>query len=380
MIRALLADDEELALYQMQKMLAAHPGIQVEGCAMEPAGTLELASALQPDVVFLDIHMPDMNGLRTAELIQQVSPKTDIVFVTAYEAYALEAFELNALDYLLKPISMDRLAKTVRRMEERFTGSIQDGAALGEVRLHLLGSVTYSKNGLAPQPFKWRTTKAQELFLYLLHHRNRFVGKDEILQLLWPDFDSKKGSTHLYTTVYQIKQCLKQACLEISIHNVSSGEGYMLEADKVRIDAVEWEEGIRCMKEFSPANHLLHQKWFDMYRGEYLGALDYLWAEGERERLRIIWLHHASQLADSYREDGLVLEAVILLKRMLELHPYYEEGYLILMKLYDQMGEHSAAEACFSELKHNVEEELGVKLSPEVLQWYYSRRREKSGT
>lgn len=380
MIRALLIDDEKLALLQLEKMLAAYPDIQMAGSSMEPAEALELAATLQPDVVFLDIHMPDMNGMRAAELIQQVSPRADIVFVTAYDAYALEAFDINALDYLLKPISRDRLAKTIHRLQERFGRISRETPAQDNTRLHVLGSVTYSRSDLAPQPLKWRTTKAQELFLYLLHHRNRFVGKDEILQLLWPDFDPKKGSTHLYTTIYQIKQCLKQASLDIHIHNVSSGEGYMLESDKVKLDVAEWEESIRTMKGINPDNRHMHQRLFDMYRGEYLGTYDYLWAEGERERLRIIWLHHASQLADSYLKDGLLLEAVTLLKRVLELHPYYEEGYLSLMKLYDQIGDRSATEACFADLKQNVEEDLGVKLSPKVLQWYHTRTKESSGT
>ncbi|WP_181593012.1 response regulator [Paenibacillus sp. YN15] len=378
MIRALLADDEQLALFQMENLLAAYPDIKVAGTAMDSALALELASVMQPDVVFLDIHMPEMNGLHTAELIQQAIPGTDIVFVTAHGDYALEAFDINALDYLLKPISKARLAKTVHRLQERLSRNAPEGPAPGSMLLHVLGSVAYSRDGLAPQPLKWRTTKAQELFLYLLHHRNRIVGKDEILQLLWPDFDHKKGSTHLYTTIYQIKQCLKQASLDIRLQNASSGEGYTLDADKVKLDAAEWEAGVRCAEEIHADNRSLHQKLFDMYRGEYLSASDYLWAEGERERLRVIWLHHASKLADSYLQDGLLPEAVTLLKRVLELNPYYEEGYLSLMKLYDRVGDRAATEACFAELKRNLEDDLGVRLSPKVLQWYDTRREKNS--
>ncbi|MNP37475.1 Bacterial transcriptional activator domain protein [compost metagenome] len=133
------------------------------------------------------------------------------------------------------------------------------------------------------------------------------------------------------------------------------------------------------MKEINAVNRPLHHKLFDMYRGEYLEAQDYLWAEGERERLRIIWLHHASQLAESYLNDGQQLEAATLLRRLLELYPYYEEGYLSLMKLYEQIGNRSAVQACYADLKRNMEEDLGVKLSPKVLEWYHSRKRENSG-
>lgn len=373
MIRALLVDDERLALRQLEALLNTHYKVTIIEACTEPLQALEVARVQKPDVVFLDIHMPEMNGMRAAEYMQQACPGVDIVFVTAYDNYALEAFELNALDYVLKPIQKVRLDKTMRRLEERISRFPEvDLAAGSEARIQTFASLAYDAGSGALQPFRWRTAKAQELFAYLLHHRSRTVSKDVLLELLWPDFEPKKASTHLYTTIYQVRQCLKQSGLDLQIHNVSGGEGYSLDLNQVKLDVTEWET---CIRELGPVGAQAwqeHQRLFDLYGGEYLGNCDYIWAESERERLRTIWLHHSSQLARSYAEGQKVAEAVTIYKRLIELHPYYENGYFGLMMLYDQIGDWPAVETCFRELQVRLVKELGVKLSPEVWSWYRS--------
>lgn len=372
MIRALLVD-ERLALQQLEKLLKEHSCIEIIGACMEPVQAIELARKHKPDVVFLDIHMPEMNGMRAAELIQQSCPGIEIVFVTAYDNYALEAFELNALDYVLKPIQRARLGKTVQRLEDRLNRNASSMPQAGDVWLRTLGMLGYSKGNGPIQGFKRRTAKAQELFAYFLHHRNRVINKDVMLEVLWPDFEPKKAVTHLYTTIYQVRQFLMQAGLDVQIQNVSGGEGYTLDLRQATVDVAEWENGVRRLGVVRPDNREEHQRLFDLYTGEYFGGYDYLWAEGERERVRTIWLHHTSQLARFYSAEGMIVDAVTTYKRLIELHPYYEEGYLGLMQLYDQMGDLPAVEACFSELQKKITDELNVKLSPKVLQWYHSR-------
>lgn len=374
MIRALLVDDEWLALHQLEKILQEHQEITIIGACTDPSQAMELARTQKPDVVFMDIHMPKISGMRAAECMQQACPNMDIVFVTAYDAYALEAFELNALDYVLKPIQRPRLNKTIQRLKEQLTRRGKDEPAPPrQMWICAFASLGYAsgKEGL-PQPFKWRTAKAQELFAYLLHYRGRVVGKDVLLDVLWPDFDPKKGATHLYTTIYQVRQCLKQAGLEVQISNVSGGDGYTLDLRQVLFDVAEWERGIRSQGAVSPDTWAEHQRLFDLYTGEYLGACDYVWAVGERERLRTIWLHHSSQLARSYAVSNQITEAVTIYKRIIELYPYYEEGYLALMMLYDQIGDRSAVETCFRQLYASLVQELGIKLSSDVWNWYHN--------
>jgi len=110
---AILVDDERLARKELRSMLAEHEIIEVVGEAETVAQATELVHAKQPDVIFLDIQLPGETGF---DLLEKMSPACKIVFVTAFDAYAIRAFEVNALDYLLKPINPARLAQAIERL------------------------------------------------------------------------------------------------------------------------------------------------------------------------------------------------------------------------------------------------------------------------
>jgi len=115
MLSALLVDDERPANERMRKLLAAHGGIEVIGVAGSMREAQAILETQTPDVVFLDVEMPGTTGL---ELLPSVPRSTQVVFVTAHETYALNAFAVGALDYLVKPVDLERLSETVRRLEK----------------------------------------------------------------------------------------------------------------------------------------------------------------------------------------------------------------------------------------------------------------------
>ena len=114
MIRALLVDDEELARDRLRRLLAEASDVEIVGDAGDGAEAMEQIAALSPDVVFLDIQMPGCTGLEVAASLSD--PRPHIVFCTAYDQYAIDAFELHAVDYLLKPVSRARLDKALERV------------------------------------------------------------------------------------------------------------------------------------------------------------------------------------------------------------------------------------------------------------------------
>ena len=113
MIRALVVDDERLARRELRKLLAAHPAIEVVGEADAVAPALTALEQLAPDVMFLDIQLRGETGF---DLLARAHPPCRVVFVTAYDQHALRAFEVNALDYLVKPVHPERLARAVERL------------------------------------------------------------------------------------------------------------------------------------------------------------------------------------------------------------------------------------------------------------------------
>ncbi len=115
-MRVLIVDDERRARERLARLLTAFEGLTVAGEAANGLEAIEQVQALRPDAVFLDIQMPGMDGF---EVLENLTTRPHVVFVTAYDQYALQAFAANALDYLLKPVEPEPLARAVGRLRER---------------------------------------------------------------------------------------------------------------------------------------------------------------------------------------------------------------------------------------------------------------------
>ena len=115
-MKALIVDDERLARKELMKLLEEHPSIEVIGEAMNAEEAIQMVNDLNPDLLFLDIQMPGKTGF---QLLEELDAVPFVVFTTAYDEFALKAFEVNALDYLLKPIQAERLSETVSKILEK---------------------------------------------------------------------------------------------------------------------------------------------------------------------------------------------------------------------------------------------------------------------
>ena len=113
-MKAIIVDDEPLARRELRRLLAAHPSIQIVGEAADIDEAQERIESLQPGIVFLDIQMPGGTGF---DLLAQLDRTPRVIFTTAYDQYAVKAFDVNALDYLLKPIELERLAAALQKVQ-----------------------------------------------------------------------------------------------------------------------------------------------------------------------------------------------------------------------------------------------------------------------
>lgn len=132
-LRALIVDDEAPARAQLRTLLEDIEGVELVGEASNAMEAEQLLRAVEHDVVFLDIRMPGMDGVDAAELFAELPKSPFIIFITAYEEYAAKAFELGAADYLLKPVSRNRLEKALARAWDRkaSTGAVRERAPMG---------------------------------------------------------------------------------------------------------------------------------------------------------------------------------------------------------------------------------------------------------
>ncbi|MFN0062286.1 MAG: LytR/AlgR family response regulator transcription factor [Myxococcaceae bacterium] len=125
--RCYAVDDEPLALASLVRLLQASGQVDVVGQATDPEVAIAEIPAIAPDVLFLDIHMPEIDGF---QLLASLQRAPHVVFATAYDHYAVRAFEVNSLDYLLKPIDEDRLAATLNRLSDRLSSPAPELASL----------------------------------------------------------------------------------------------------------------------------------------------------------------------------------------------------------------------------------------------------------
>ncbi|HEX8623015.1 MAG TPA: LytTR family DNA-binding domain-containing protein [Allosphingosinicella sp.] len=118
-IRFLVVDDEPLAIERLQLLLARMEGVIVAGTASDGAAALRLFEAVHPDAVLLDIAMPGMDGIDVARALARVERPPVVIFVTAFDTFAVAAFDIEAVDYVMKPVAAERLARAVERARER---------------------------------------------------------------------------------------------------------------------------------------------------------------------------------------------------------------------------------------------------------------------
>jgi DNA-binding LytR/AlgR family response regulator len=160
MTRALIADDEShLALYLRDQLLKLWPDLEIVALARHGLEAAAQIAELQPDVAFLDIQMPGLTGLEVAAGIEGL---TRVVFVTAYDDYALTAFDAEALDYVLKPVTAERLARTVERLQRALAPrEPADAAATDDARL--ANALRALQPAPAAAPLRWIRASQGEL-------------------------------------------------------------------------------------------------------------------------------------------------------------------------------------------------------------------------
>ncbi len=118
-LRILLADDEKLARRELKRLLKGADDVEVIGEASNGLEALSMIRELRPDMVFLDIEMPGLSGIELVEKLMEKGPDVNVVMVTAYDHYAVKAFDVKAVDYVLKPVEQERLLESVRRVREK---------------------------------------------------------------------------------------------------------------------------------------------------------------------------------------------------------------------------------------------------------------------
>lgn len=258
-MNVLAVDDETGALTALtQKIRAALPDAQLDAF-IHPEEALAYAKNNLCDVAFLDIDMPQMDGIKLASLLKEKNPRINIIFVTAYSQYGMDAFALYASGYLLKPVCVEDIRRELAHL--RFP-----------VEEHEKGirAVTFGQFDMlsAGKTIHFGRAKSKELLAYLIDRHGGGVTKKEIASVLFEDKEYTRGTQdYLNKIVRELEKSLKDAGAEAVL--IKERNYYAANTEKFSCDLYEYEQG----KETA----------INAFNGEYM--TQYSWAEGTLGKL-----------------------------------------------------------------------------------------------
>lgn len=359
-MKILLLDDEPLILSHQKEIIEKNPDVDLVYTLSNTEEIVSVVGRFLPHLIFVEFEMPGQSGIKLAKEIKMQFPHVGIVFLTAYSEYALESYEVDALDYLVKPLTQENVESVLHRYQSRTETTVSKSFG----RLRLLGGLDFELPSSEIVAVKWRTTKAREVFCYLVHNRRRLVYKDVLLDEFWPTPHKGKRSDQLYATIYSIRKTLDSLPFSIRIEN--QRDGYILHDMDVVIDAEQFEQGLKVLQPHQLEGAL------SLYRGEYLKGSGGVWVENERERIKTIWLEKMYKLVEHYVKNGRLTEAITLHLKVQDLCPYEEEVYFELMKLYAEKKERFLVEKQYERLSMMLADEYASLPAKHVTDWYLS--------
>lgn len=285
MIRAIVVEDERSIMNLHTLMLQEHGSFEVVGQFASGAEALDGIARVAADVLLIDVEMPGMSGMELAYALLEQGNRVPIVFVTAYKDYAAEAFQVEALWYLLKPVTplmIEKLYTKVKRHYAVLSGKSEDGAGR-QLRVQLFGS-THVRSS-AGELVKWPTRVAEEVFYYLFLHVNQVVNKWTLLDEVWPDMEMERATANLHNSITRLRHLFAEYKLKIRIEWVNQGYRMLIDESLV-CDALQLEQ-LASGKYIGDAD----TSWIARLGDErILESKGYLWALPIQEKYHQMWL------------------------------------------------------------------------------------------
>jgi len=357
--RIVVVDDEKKALERFRRLIAEEANITLMASFTNPHEAIQYIKNEKVDIVFADIEMPEISGLEMADLIAEINPSIDVVFVTAYSQYALQAFQVHAVGYLLKPIEVEDIRKQMNQIIKRRELRSSEPQKKKCV-VQCLGQFLCYRN---EQEFvNWRTSKAEELLGFLLHYRGKPVSKEKIMDTLWPDMDPKKASQNLHSNLHYVRDTMKNIGFEDILER--KRENYQLNTESIDCDMLEF---MTLIEEISKTDQTVDmmtlEKVDKLYQGAYFEDKTYEWAESFRQWLQNQFISLKHKQGKLYKKSGEYDKAISVYRGIIHLHPIEEDAYIELAEIYLEQGDSASAVNCYKNCEKALKEALDVETS-----------------
>jgi two-component SAPR family response regulator len=382
-MKVILVDDEPTMHLILRKMLGKLPEVHVAGAFTDSSSAVSFISEnADIGLAFVDISMKGENGMEFAAKLAHSGSPTQVVFVTSHKDFALEAYELSVADYLVKPVSQERLQRAVNRalLNWRVIHSpmLQATASEhpGNLIITALGDVVVSNEA---GRVKWISRKCTELFAYLLLYRGRRIPRSRLIADIFGGMDQEGAVNYLNTTVYQLRKSLEPLGMREAIR--TENDGYALELNDPVIDYAEFEEQAEKLESMDIENVDRAVQIERLYTGDLFGDKAYVWAAYEMERYAKLYTSFSVKLAAALISKQDSNAASKLLLKLNERNPFDESVVRLLMTIREQTGDKKGLTALYTGYTRLLSRELGIRPSEELIQLYellISRIQEKT--
>lgn len=213
-----------------------------------------------------------------------------------------------------------------------------------------LKTIQFIENGKVIKGIYWRTIKVKELFAYLVQHKS--ASKQELIELLWPNFDEDRASKNLYTTIYQIKETLASINFDIDIVNTVGR--YELILNEVQVDVDIFEKVFNDFDSITSENYKDYMKLMQFYHNDYLKEEDFTWKTGKSEEFKIYYITMLYNLIDYLKGVDKNFHALLLALTVKKHYPSFQNIYLTLMELYNEIGDYSNVRLQYKTLQNTI--------------------------
>jgi len=363
MIRVIIVDDELPALKMAESVLREFDDVLICGIFSDQDELLECISTVDVDLLLLDIKMPGMHGLELAERINEIRSDISIVFVTAYDSYALDAFEADALDYIMKPITEERMKKTLERYIKR--SGIQEKDEKPR-RIYVRSFDRFSVESEYGEKMKFRTVKTEELFAFLIHHQGKSVSKEKIMEELWYDRDMDKAQSILYTTIYQLRKDLESFGLNDVIEN-SRKEGGIC---RLLWSPDYWDCGeyTEIYKQYKDGKISVEnvKRAIEIHQNGYLINNGYRWAVEKRSELELNYSELLESIVDDEMQKQRFEFVLLYLKKLAEVSPFNESVHAKIIAIHLLINNKEAAILHYQKIKEMFVKETGLPIEIDI--------------